>query len=668
MVRVLQRNGDTPESRDWLARAFEAWPSRKEFVTPSEWAEKHRYLPPSVTALPGYFRFTVTPYLREIVDCFSVDSPIREVALMKGVQISATTGVLENVIGYNIAHVGTAPVMMVTADDDLAKLRMDSYVIPMLQSSGLTHLIRSGDEGNGRKTGKTAKKLEWQGGGWLVPQGAKSAAGMRSASVQVMLRDEVDSFPLIVGKDGDPIELTNGRTKGYHTRRKILDLSTPTLKGMSAIHKRFLRGDQRYYYVRCLECGFPQILRWRRTDPQTGEVSGIVWETEGGVLVPESVRYLCENCGHAHVNEDKTRLLSPDNGAEWRPTATPIAPDVRSYHISALYSPVGMQPWSACAASWLEAWDVEGNRPKNLEKLQVFYNNTLGEPFEPRGEKLQKHHVLPHRRSHYSYGQIPNRFAQEYSGGPIAFLTCAADVHADNLAVGVVGWSRDFRGHLIDYWRLYGDTEQNDDPGTWQAFHEIIDNRVYEADDGRRYRLPITLVDARYRRPQVHAFCAEYNGGVYPIAGQAETQQGSSAAKKLFQAHENHPSGLVTYTINVDRYKDLWAAALKRSWNGQDLQPSPFFNAPQDATDAQLLELTKERKLQVKDAKTGELKGYEWKRPSGAANELWDLLVYNSAALDIAVWAYYRKALGGDEINWPDFWALADEGVVFGEA
>lgn len=659
---MAQRNGSGAEHVAWLARAFEAIPARKEFVTPSEWAEKHRYLPPSVTPMPGHFRFAVTPYLREIVDCFSVDSPIREAALMKGVQVSATTGVLENVIGYAMAHIGTAPMMMVTADDDLAKLRMDSYIIPMLQSSDLMHLVQSADEGNSRKTGKTAKKLEWEGGGWLVPQGAKSAAGMRSASVEFLLRDEVDAFPLIVGKDGDPIALTEGRTKAYHSRRKILDLSTPTLKGLSIIHKRFIRGDQRYYYIRCLSCGFPQVLRWRVTNNETGEVSGIVWETENNVLVPDSVRYLCQNCGHAHVNEDKTRLLAPEHGAEWRPTATAVAPDVRSYHLSALYSPVGMQPWSACVAAWLEAWDEGAGRPKSLEKLQVVYNNVFAEPFEPRGEKLQKHHVLPHRRSQYSFGQVPNKFATDFCGGPVGLVTCAVDVHASNLAVAVMGWTRDCRGILIDYWRLEGDTEQSDDPGTWQALGQIVEETEYLADDGRKYRIPIVLIDGRYKKPQVHEFCCKYSSGVYPVAGQAESQQGSSASKRLFTAHTNHPNGVVTYTINVDPYKDLWAAALKRGWNGVDLQPAPFFNAPENATDAQLLELTKERKMQIKDPKTGELKGYEWVRPSGADNELWDLLVYNRAALDITAWDLFKNQLGRD-LDWHEFWDRAEAGA-----
>jgi phage terminase large subunit GpA-like protein len=90
--------------------------SEVKVLSPSQWAEQNRYLPPSVTPIPGLFGFDVTPYLREILDCLDVESSIREVTFMKGVQVCATTGVLENAIGYFIAQVQTEAVMLLTAD------------------------------------------------------------------------------------------------------------------------------------------------------------------------------------------------------------------------------------------------------------------------------------------------------------------------------------------------------------------------------------------------------------------------------------------------------------------------------------------------------------------------------------------------------------------------
>lgn len=648
-MRALQPTADQVE---WFARQVEALPDLHEVITPSEWAERKRYLPSSVTSMAGPYSFTVAPYLREIVDCLSVDSPVREVVVMKGAQVGATVGILENAIGYFIEHVRSAPCMLVTADAELAKLRIDSYVVPMLQNSGLDSLIRSNDEKNTRKTGRTEKRIEWLGGGFLIPFGAQNANKLRSISIRILLRDEIDGWPDIVGKDGDPLKLSADRTMGYEPTRKILDISTPLLKGASKISRRFERGDQRYYFVRCLKCEHAQVLRWRRSDTD-GVVSGLVWQVDDGRIVADSVRYLCEKCLHPHSNADKVKLLSPAYGAEWRPTAQPMQHGLRSYHISALYSPVGMQSWETCAEKWIESWDDAKNRPRDVRSLQVFYNNVLGEPFEQRGERVRMEAVSAHRRDWYAYGQIPNKACEQFCGGPVLVLVCTVDVHADNLAVAVIGWCRDRRAVLVEYSRLRGDTEQLDDPGTWGALRELIEDKTYVADDGRGYGITVTMIDSGYRADTVYQFCADYKGGVYPVKGREVSPK--SQADREFSEFET-PMGTRAYGITVDFYKDRWSAALRRDWPGLGIQPPGHFNAPADADDKQLKELTVEVKSARIDPRTGERIGWSWHRPSGAPNELWDLLVYSNAALDVIAWDYCTHELELDAVDWHAVW------------
>jgi phage terminase large subunit GpA-like protein len=653
----------TAEQRAWLEAQFSGLTTELEVLSPSEWAEAKRYLPAANTSIPGFYRFDVTPYLREIVDCLGPDSPIREVVLMKGVQIGGTVGVLENAIGYCIDHVKTAPVMLVTADAELAKLRMESYITPMLQASGLLHLIKSTDEKNARKSGKTDKKIEWEGGGFLIPFGAQNANKLRSFSIQYLLRDEIDGWPEVVGKDGDPIKLSADRCAGYESSRKIFDLSTPTIKGQSKVEQRFKQGDQRYYFVCCLKCGFPQVLRWRRE--LDGVISGIVWEHKANGS-PDSVRYLCENCQHPHTNDDKTRLLNPSNGAHWKPTATPASPDIRSYHLSALYSPPGMQTWPVSVGKWIEAWDVERARPRDLGALQVFYNNVLGEPFELRGEKLRFEQVSAHRRD-YRFGEVPNKWAVEHCGSPILVLTCSVDVHKDHLPVAVWGWCRDRRAVLLDYWRLgevfddegrskgfEGDTSQLDDPKTWGALRTLIEEKVYTADDGSEYKIPVTLVDSGFLSDQVYSFCAEYQSGVFPCKGREESAK--APMNRGFAEFET-PLGLRGYGIIVDGYKDRWSAALRHGWDGHGIQPAGHFNASYQISDKQLRELTVEVKREKIEKSTGKRVGFEWHRPGGAANELWDLLIYGNTALELIAWNMQVVEAELEAVNWTDFWA-----------
>jgi phage terminase large subunit GpA-like protein len=655
------------DQREWLAEQFATLTTELEVVSPSKWAESKRYLPPSVTALPGAFRFDVCPFLREVVDCLGVESPIREVSFMKGVQLCVTTAVLENALGYAIEHVKNAPCMLVTADDELSKLRMESYITPMLQASELDHLIKSNDEKNTRKTGKRDGKVEWIGGGFLVLQGAQNANKLRSLSIRILLNDELDGWPLVVGKDGDPYALVRDRTAAYEDSRKIANISTPTVVGLSQIAKLYKRGDQRKYFVCCVKCGFAQVLRWRHTD-EHGVVSGIVWEMRDGRLVPGSVRYLCQNCGHAHINEDKTRLLSPEHGAEWRPTATPESPHHRSYHLSALYSPVGMQSWEACVQKWLEAWDVEHDRPRDVEKLRVFYNNVLGEPFEERGEKLTFEAVSGHRRQSYHYGEVPNQYARDVCGGPVLLMVCTVDVQADFLAVTVWGWCRERRAFLVDYWHFLGDTSQLDNEPTWGRLRKLIEEKVYVADDGRRYepQQRLTLIDSGFRADKVYEFAQEYSFGVYPVKGRDNPPKG--ATFKEFSEFRT-TLGTPAYAITVDFYKDRWHSGLRRHWSGLDLQPATTFNAPMDATDKQLKELTVETRRFKIDPVSKQRVGVEWHRPSGAPNELWDCLVYANAALDLMAWDVCVRRLELTSVDWLEFYARCEnEKLYFTEA
>lgn len=647
----------------WLVSQLQGLTDEKVTLKVSEWAELNRYLPPQVTAMPGFYSYDVAPYLREIADCLSVDSYVREIDVMKGAQVGATVGILENAIGYNIEHVRSAPCMLLTADAELAQIRIDSYITPMLQYSGLDHLIRSADESNKRKTGKTKQRLEWAGGGFLVPFGARNADKLRSISIAVLLEDEVDAFPLKVGKDGDPQELAEDRTNSYYETRKILRISTPLLGATSRIKKGFKAGDQRRYFVPCKGCGELQVLTFQGGRDKSGETPyGMMWETDGGVLVPDSVRYRCKFCGHDHRNSDKAWMLPR---GEWRPTATPDDPTHRSYHIPAAYSPVGMYPWEAIVRDWLAAWDPEANQVRDVSKLQVFYNNNLGETFEVQGARVRFSTVSAHRRPVYRLGEVPNEYAKRYAGSPILFLTCQVDVHKNNLAVSVFGWCRDMRSFLVDYWRF--ETERGDDDCSeisspvWGRLRELIEEKTYTADNGYQYQIALTLVDAGYANDTVTTFCGDYTSGVYPILGRERPAKNQTI--KEF-AEFTTQQGTVGYRILVDHYKDRLAPVLRREWSEDAGEQKPYhFNAPVDISDAQLKELTVETRREKVD-ENGHTT-YVWHRPGNARNELWDLLGYGHAGVEILAWSICIQHFELDTVDWAQFWDYIEDSQMY---
>lgn len=640
---------------DWLAAEVDEITDEIKSVSPVEFNEKYRYLPASVTSQPGYIRFDVNPPMVEILECMDVDSPVREVNLKKGVQITYST-LLESMVFYGAAHVKTLPMMYMTADKELADSRIENNFLPMFNQSDLGHIIKTTDEGNTRKTGKTKKQIQFDGGAVLYPFGAKNANKMRSFSIWFMAKDEIDAWADTVGKDGCPDKLSDARCSGYWATRKIFRGSTPLLKATSKIEKQYLRGDQREYLVLCKACSFPQKLRWETVNKSTGLIGGFQWEIEDGVLLLESVCYCCQNCGRAHYEKDKERLLSLNHGAHWSPTARPVEPFIRSYHLPAMYSPIGMQPWSKSVGDYLEAWDVENKRVKDMGKYQVFYNNILAEPFEVRGSKIRFEAVSAHRRTAYRIGEIPNEYAKKYSGSKILFLTCQVDVHKRFLAVLILGWTRDARCYLIDYFpiKTVGERDTCEElSGTpWGKLREIIEEKRYIADDEQEYNIFHTWIDAGYANDTVVGFCSDYLSGVSPILGRDRSSKNQNI--KEFAEFSTQLKTL-GYRVTVDHYKDRLAPVLRREWQEESgLQKQYHFNAPVDATDKQLQELTRESRRKKTDDKG--VVSYYWHRPGGARNELWDLLVYGHAGVEIIAWNICIQRFELETIDWPKFW------------
>jgi phage terminase large subunit GpA-like protein len=649
------------ECREWLSNQFDTLTDENVRITVSEWAESTRYLPATLTSMPGYYSFDVTPYLREIADCFSLNSSVREVAIKKGVQLGLSVGVIENAIGYEIEHVKKSACMLVTADQELAQTVMDTRVIVMLQTSNLDHLIMSSDEKNTRRTGRTAKKLEWKGGGFLLPLGANSPGKLRSMSISRLFFDEVDAFPLKLKNEGDPITLAKDRTATFEETRKIGYISTPLVSQTSKIDPLYLTGDQRKYFVPCKHCHEMQELKWSGTNDD-GTRYGIIFDLDDdGNLDESSVGYVCPHCGAIMKNHDKTWLLSR---GEWRPTAKAKRPNFRSYHISSLYSPAGMQSWTELCRKWLAAWDINNNRPKDVDQLQTFYNLVLGETFEVKTDALRFDKVVMHRRAIYSSGQIPNTFAETEAGSPVLALTCAVDVHKNHLDVQVIGWCEGRRFYSIEWLVLEGNCTDLENPDApWQLLREIIENRIYTADDGKRYKIQLTLVDSGYNTDIVLQFCSDYSQGVYPIQGRDSP---TKSAKISEFSQYTTKLGTLGFMINTNIYKDRLSNALRKDWNDvSGKQPVAHPNFPQDYPDTFFKQLTVEYKAERKNKTTGQSMGFYWHRPGNADNHSWDLTVYNSAAFDLLAFEYCIENFGMETVDWRLFYESAKDGLYY---
>ena len=319
-------------------------------LTVSEWADAHRILSGKSASEPGPYRTARTPYLKEIMDALSPNSPVQRIAFMKSAQIGATEAG-NNWIGYVIAN-APGPMIAVSPTVELAKRFSKQRVDNLIETTAV--LRQKVAPARTRDSGNTILTKEYVGG-MLVLTGANSAVGLRSMPARYALLDECDAYPADADGEGSPIALAEARTKTFSFRKKVFLISTPTITGRSQIEAEYLASDQRRYFVPCPHCGHPQHLRFE----------SLRW-TKGQ---PETAEYHCEDCGAAMHENDKTEMFA---SGQWRATVVCDNPLVRGYHLNSLYSPIGWQSWADIAR------EFESANKAGPEAMRAFKNTVLG--------------------------------------------------------------------------------------------------------------------------------------------------------------------------------------------------------------------------------------------------------------------------------------------------
>lgn len=606
---------------------------RDVLISCPEWAEKNRYMSQKVSRKTGRFSFENAPYAQEICDNLSRNSPVRQFAVMKGVQLGFTTSVIENGIGY-VIDVDPAPSMFVFPTDADCKDYKENKIDPLVDGSNLRHKITAETENrNTRKRGDTAQKLNFFGG-FLKLVSARKGNALRSSHIKYLFFDEIDDYPDVIKDQGSPIEIAEKRTDSYSEVCKICYGSTPIVAHKSKIYELYLKGDQRKFLVPCPHCGKKQELIFYEPDgglyPDKKAIIkngcktkpyGLVFdakECKAGNY--ESVRYRCKHCAFEFEDYYKKSI---ELEGEWVPTEASKIPFFRSYHISALYSLT--KPWWKIVSEFIDA----GNDPK---KLQTFYNLNLGQPFEDRtgGVEYQTVHRLKD-------DSMPNNKVPKEA----LFLTAAADVQRDRIEVEIKAWGDRFRCWGIDHRVFKGDTSNLYDP-CWQQLAKIKDEKFTD-----KRQIEIMLVDSGdgENRDVVYSFCDLYGDNlILPLKGFVSTIR---TKEKWKLAEIKDYDGLHLFEIYVDLYKNSLARYLSQAEPLGNNYPDGWFTFASGYSDEYFRQLTTEKKVKVKTP--GGLIVTKWEQHG--RNEAFDLNVYNLAACDLILYQYSLAYLQLESAN-----------------
>lgn len=543
-------------------------------TTLSSWADRHRVLTSKASGEPGRWRTARTPYLREIMDQLSATSPVQRVVLKFASQTGKTEVGL-NWIGYVMEH-APGPMLVVLPTLEVRKRWVRQRLDPLLNA---TPCLRSLFDARSKRDAGNAEDMKDFPGGMIVIGGANSPASLASMPIRYVLCDEVDRFPWEAGKEGDPLGLIDERTKTF-PRRKVMLVSTPTTAGLSRIDDEYQASDQRTYQVPCPHCGTRQELRWRGDDGEynlrRSESTNAVW-------------YRCIACDGRIEEHHKTHMLA---AGIW--VATYPERPVRGYHLTGLYSPIGLGfTWSELLDQWAECHH-------DTAKLKRFVNTTLGETWEEQGDSLDALHLMARLEDYPE--PMPKRLR-----------AVGVDVQKDRLELTIIDVGAGEEIWVQDHIILPGDT----------ALQPVWDDLAAEL---HAWRPAACCVDTGYNTSHANAFAAT-RGWVYPIKGMPGPNRPivEDERRRRQRLRHKHRRGAPIYLLGVDAAKSLIYARAKLLTPGPGYLHFPNRPAFDDEYFAQLAA----EKLVTKVR--GNRAYAEWVQ-TRARNEALDCLIYAISA------------------------------------
>lgn len=546
-------------------------------MTVSQWADTYRRLP-STSAEPGRWRTDRTPYLREIMDALSVASPIERVAIIKGAQTGGTEAGL-NFLGYIICN-SPGLAMLVMPSVDMVRRNTRTRIDPYFDI--VPEIARRVVPAKSREPGNTATHKKFIGGE-LVMTGANAAASLRSTPARFLVLDEIDAFPLDVEGEGDPIALAIQRTVTYRGKRKILMISTPTIKGFSRIEAAYLESDQRRYFVPCQHCGDGFVITW----------ATIQWE-QGK---PETAVCVCPECGGVHEERDKPAML---RAGVWRSTGTGDG-RTAGFHLPALLSP--FETWADIA------WE-HGRVHADPSRLKSWVNTKLGETWEEAAAQDVDSAALSRRVEYWG----------EVAPHGVSVITAGIDTQDSWLAIEIVGHGAGEESWSLDWIRLNGDPTS---PQLWAEL-DLILSRTWTHPKAGTLPIAAACMDSggHFTSRVLDFTTPRHHRRVYAIKGASRAGLAAWPHRPSPSKHGRRP----IYLIGTDTLKEVVFARLAKAEAGPG-----FVHIPEGRETAWFAEMTAEKPY-TKYSKGRAVR--EWKKKATERNEAFDCRVYAAAALE----------------------------------
>lgn len=428
------------------------------------------------------------PYLVEIAECLSQEHPCNLVTVRKAQQ----TGVSILALAWMIYIAENCPdnalygVPGIDALQDINSGKLQPLIDEWQKKTGKDIIYpvtsRSG-------AGSTTYEKKFPGGAIYLAN-ANTVMDLSAKTCRYGVKDEVSKWQELPN-GADPENLFFGRFTAFRRQKtyKILELSTPELDsghplgegpGHCRIDRSFLRSDQRFWHIRCPECGTEQVQE---------DENLIVDRAQ-----PHKTVMRCVKCSH-HISEME-RVHAVRGG---RYIATFTGPDRHpGFHVDAFMSL--MMSYEAIAEDKIAS---EGKGEAGAKD----YNNLVRARAYAMKGNAPDHQRLMERRETYPQNVIPP--------GALIFVA-GADVQTYGIYCEGVAYSQDRQSWCV-FAEFFEGATDNPQTGAWALLESFV-SQEFADSYGVLHRIEALAVDSGFRTNQVLEWCRRH-ANAYAIKG-----------------------------------------------------------------------------------------------------------------------------------------------------
>lgn len=531
-----------------------------------EWAEKNIQLDSRLTARPGLYSTTWTPYVRGVLEALA-DPGVHTVTLCWGSQTGKTL-TLAVWLAYRIAN-DPAPALLVMPNADLARSYSETRLAPLFQKCKPVKALFPADMDD-------FKILEMQFATCTLSLvGSNSPANLSSRPICIAVLDELDSFAPPSEKDAAAYSLALERTKSFPQRKHVLT-STPTLS-TGDIWINYQAGSQETFHVPCHACGEFQAMEFGQIKwDETARSEDGKWDMR---KVSETAAYHCTKCNEKWTERNRRQSIEKGRWVAGNPNAETGR---RSFRLPSWYS--STLGFADAARKFL-------TEKHYLHGLQGFVNGWSAMPWEDQFDDDELNSIPP------------GAFAKKQIWEADHIKLAAIDRQIDGFWFVVRAFSREGSSRLIE-----------------EGHRRTIEDVAHSLQElGVKPRH--TCIDSGYETQDTYRIAARY--GWMAIKGEERPhyliESGGTRVKSVHSSEQPTDAGCRLLLLSSPACQDL-LAWLRR---GQ----GPLWEVPHDVSPDYREHMASHKKAHRINRKTGK-DVYEWIRIKSRQDHLYDCETY----------------------------------------